>query len=117
MLDVLEIYRQNLWNGVNPIPSLTDYISHKEKWWSLPVKFLQILRYFLITISRHIPNDTDKKTEEEIALNQSNVLNLGNLIFAKYIKHSLNTLQTQCQQWNDTGMCMNIMFTYKTQLV
>lgn len=95
--DVLEYFRQCLWSGVNIIPSLTNFVTQTHKWFSMNVKLLRVLRYFILTIQLHIPETTDEGINEA-ALAKGTVSELSVIIMLKYLEKVFDTLLRSQQQ-------------------
>ncbi|XP_048774069.2 uncharacterized protein LOC125679140 [Ostrea edulis] len=100
--DILEYFRQSLWSGVNIIPSLTSFVSQSHKWFSMPIKLLRVLRYFIMTIQLHIPETTDEGIKEA-ALAKGTVSQLSNVILLKHVeKVFCGVLRSQQKQFTET---------------
>ncbi|XP_069110476.1 uncharacterized protein [Argopecten irradians] len=102
MVDVMETFRIHLWQGKDLATSVTTDISNPSSWYSLPLKRLRVLRYFLITITLHIPRSPDSSEEnEEVAYAEKNIQKLRQIIIGRYIVESLQLLQSRKEMMQD----------------
>ncbi|XP_022326341.2 general transcription factor 3C polypeptide 4-like isoform X1 [Crassostrea virginica] len=105
--DALEYFRQCLWSGVNIIPSLTNFVTRTNMWFSMNVKLLRVLRYFVLTIQLHIPETTDEEIKEA-ALAKGTVSALSEVIMLKYTEKVFDALLRSPQR-EFTQTEMNIL--------
>ena len=87
--ECLEVFREYLWEGKNPLPEVNDLFSKEKKWFEFPSKNLQILRYFLLAVQVRIPRLEKNKTEE-LLLSERNICKITDILLCKHISVCLN---------------------------
>ncbi|XP_021371398.1 general transcription factor 3C polypeptide 4-like isoform X2 [Mizuhopecten yessoensis] len=107
MVDVMETFRIHLWQGKDLAPAITNYISNPTSWYTLPLKTLRVLRYFLITINLHIPRNPDStEPNQEVALAEKNIHKVKDVIIGRYIVDSLEVLQSRRAKMTEKDKCV-----------
>ncbi|XP_033762804.1 uncharacterized protein LOC117344235 [Pecten maximus] len=112
MVDVMETLRIHLWQGNDLAVAVTSHISRPTAWYTLPLKTLRVLRYFLITITLHIPRNPDATEEnQEVALAEKNIHKLRDVIIGRYITDSLEVLQSRKEAMTekDKNVCSSML--------
>lgn len=110
--ECMEVFRENLWEGKNPLPEINELFSQEEKWFDFLPKVLRILRYFLLAVQVRIPR-SDKEKSEELILSERNISKISDILICKHISTCLNkVIQIKSQLQNNDLIALFAMIKW-----
>ncbi|XP_063414365.1 general transcription factor 3C polypeptide 4-like [Mytilus trossulus] len=87
--ECMEVFRENLWEGNNPLQEINDLFRQEGKWFDFSSKVLRVLRYFLLAVQMRIPH-SDKEKNEELVLSERNISKISDILLCKHLIICLN---------------------------